>query len=167
MKLRWFKGVLLVLLLVSTQYAWAESWTQLLQRGSYQKIIAAHKGRPFIVALWSVNCSHCGKDLEIFSRLSKKYANFSLVLISTDTPDQEVAISAGLQRYKLGQGGQANVESWVYADSYIERLNYEIDSKWYGELPRTYFFDAQGHAKGVSGVLDETETERWVKSGDN
>lgn len=144
----------------------AASETQPLLRGSYQKIIAAHAGQPFIVALWSVSCTHCGADLEIFNKLAKKYPAFNLVLISTDSPEQEAVIARSLQRYKLDRRGQtksAKIESWVFADSYTERLHYEIDAQWYGELPRTYFFDAQGKARAISGVLDEAETERWVR----
>jgi thiol-disulfide isomerase/thioredoxin len=143
--------------------------TQPLLRGSYQKIIAAHAGKPFIVAMWSVNCTHCGADLEIFGRLAKKYADFDLVLISTDSPEQEAVIISSLKKYNLGLESSKHkragkVESWIFADSYAERLRFEVDTQWYGELPRTYFFDAAGKARGVSGVLDENTVEQWVKA---
>lgn len=146
--------------------AHAAQQTQPLQRGSYQKIIAAHAGQPFIVALWSISCTHCGADLEIFGRLANKYPAFKLVLISTDAPEQEASIVATLNKYYLGQTYQkraGKVESWVFADSYTERLRFEIDPQWYGELPRTYFFDEKGRATGISGVLDEKKIEHWVR----
>ena len=156
---------LLLSLIANCAFAAAES--QPLLRGSYQKIIAAHAGKPFIVALWSVSCTHCGADLEIFERLAKQYSNFNLVLISTDTPEQETVIARTLHGYQLGrtrpgQSRAGKIESWVFADSYTERLRFEIDAQWYGELPRTYFFDAKGIASGFSGVLDADETERWL-----
>lgn len=143
--------------------------TQPLLRGSYQKIIAAHAGKPFVVALWSVSCTHCAADLEIFERLARKYGQFNLVLISTDSPEQEAVISRSLNQYHLAQQDPkqkraGKVESWVFADSYSERLRYEIDPQWYGELPRTYFYDAQGRATGLSGVLDAEKTEQWVRA---
>ncbi|OYY43447.1 MAG: hypothetical protein B7Y56_11305 [Gallionellales bacterium 35-53-114] len=155
----------LILLNIST--SGAAQQTRPLQRGSYQKIIAAHAGQPFIVALWSISCTHCGADLEIFERLANKYPAFKLVLISTDAPEQEAAIVATLNKYHLGQTHQKRVgeiESWVFADSYTERLRFEIDPQWYGELPRTYFIDAKGRATGISGVLDEAKTEEWVRA---
>jgi thiol-disulfide isomerase/thioredoxin len=143
----------------------AQAAQQPLQRGSYQKIVAAHAGKPFIVALWSLSCTHCGADLEIFSRLAKKYNEFNLVLISTDSPELDGAISSTLRKYHLEPAAgkrPGKVQSWVFADSYTERLRFEIDGQWYGELPRTYFYDANGRASAISGVLDEEKTEQWL-----
>jgi thiol-disulfide isomerase/thioredoxin len=161
------KICLLLTLAASANAALAASQTQPLLRGSYQKIIAAHAGQPFIVALWSVSCTHCGADLEIFERLAKQYATFNLVLISTDTPEQEAVIVSTLNKYNLGQPEPTQkragkVASWVFADSYTERLRFEIDAQWYGELPRTYFFDAKGKATGISGVLDAQKIKQWL-----
>ena len=138
-----------------------------LKRGSYKNIVAAHTGKPFIVALWSVSCTHCGADLEIFDRLAKKYPEFNLVLISTDTPEQLQIIYNTLKRYQLLQPERKHagrIEAWVFADSYTERQRFEIDSQWYGELPRTYFYDAKGKASAISGVLDEDKAEQWVNA---
>lgn len=162
------KWIWVLMLLTGVSNTFASQQAQPLIRGSYQKIIKAHEGMPFIVALWSVSCTHCGADLEIFERLAKKYTGFNLVLISTDSPDQEATIVSSLNKYNLEPSKSKNmratkIESWVFADSYSERLRYEIDAQWYGELPRTYFFDATGKASGVSGVLDEVKTEQWVK----
>lgn len=159
----------------SANYALAAQQTQIpsqlqpLHRGSFQKIVADHAGKPFIVALWSVSCTHCGADLEIFERLAKKYAQFNLVLISTDSPEEGAVISRSLNQYQLAQPEPrqkraGKVESWVFADSYSERLRYEIDPQWYGELPRTYFYDAQGRATAISGVLEAEKIEQWVRA---
>jgi len=161
-----FKLYWALLLALSANCALAAPETRPLLRGSYQKIIAAHAGKPFIVAMWSLSCTHCGADLEIFGRLAKKYASFNLVLISTDTPEQEAIIARTLKRYDLGLTAQkrlAKIESWVFADTYTERLHFEVDAQWYGELPRTYFYDANGKAAAISGVLNEAQTERWLR----
>lgn len=145
----------------------AAEHTQLLQRGGYQKILAAHAGKPVIVAMWSVSCAHCGADLEIFDRLLARNPQFKLVLISTDTPEQKVLIEQSLNKYNLGPRAakklKGRVQSWVFADSFGERLRFEIDPQWYGELPRTYFVEGNGKVRGVSGVLDERDTEAWVQ----
>ncbi|MBI5660271.1 MAG: hypothetical protein HZC43_12180 [Nitrosomonadales bacterium] len=83
------------------------------------------------------------------------------VLIATDSPEQNQEIAQTLQRYRLERA-----ESWVFADSYVERLRFEVDKEWYGELPRTYFFNAQGRVvTSLSGVLDHAQTERWIREG--
>ena len=144
MRLKAFKLLSIALFAFVAHGAISAQEVQQLNRGSYKNIVAAHTGKPFIVALWSVSCTHCGADLEIFNRLAMKYPEFNLVLISTDTPDELPVIDSTLKRYQLLQPEQKHagrVEAWVFADSYTERLRFEIDSQWYGELPRTYFYD--------------------------
>lgn len=163
------KWIALLFLLLNFNTALATQETQPLLRGGYQKIIAAHSGRPFIVAMWSLTCTHCVADMEIFKRLAKKYSSFDLVLISTDTPEREAEIAHTLKQYHLGppeakQKRRGKVESWVFGDSFAERLRFEIDAQWYGELPRTYFYDAAGKGRGISGVLDANETELWINN---
>jgi thiol-disulfide isomerase/thioredoxin len=130
-------------------------------RGSHQQIVSARAGKPFILSFWSLSCSNCRDDLAMFGKLAKKYRNFDLVLVATDSPEQNREISQTLQRYHLELA-----ESWVFADSYAERLRFEVDKEWYGELPRTYFFDARGRVvTSLSGILDHAQTERWIREG--
>lgn len=128
-------------------------------RGSYQEIVSARVGKPFIISLWSLDCTYCHDDMVLFGKLSKKFPDLDLVLISTDTPDQIKEIARTLQKYPLKKA-----ESWVFADSFVERLRYEVDTQWYGELPRTYFYDAQGHVLALSGRLDYAQLERWIRA---
>ena len=127
-------------------------------RGSHQQIIAAHAGKPFIVTFWSLTCANCRDDLALFGRLAQKYRDLDLIIVSTDSPEQNREISRTLQRYHLGKA-----ESWVFADSFAERLRFEVDAQWYGELPRTYFYDAQGRVLALSGTLDHVQTENWIR----
>lgn len=80
------------------------------------------------------------------------------MLVSTDTPEEEKDISAMLAKFSLGKA-----ESWVFADSYAERLRFEIGRKWQGELPRTYFYGANNEVTAISGKLEYKEMEQWVK----
>jgi thiol-disulfide isomerase/thioredoxin len=159
-----FSGVLMLLL--GMCHAAIAQEAQPLLRGSYQNITSTHTGKPFIVALWSLSCTHCGADMEMFEWLLKKYPTLNLVLISTDTPDQDIAIAQRLRQYHLDKSARnkyMNLESWVFADSFIERLHFEVDAQWYGELPRTYFFDASGKSTAVSGVLRADFVDNWVR----
>lgn len=146
-----------LLLCLSCACSSATQITKHFVRGSYQEIVSAHTGKPFIISLWSLDCTYCLDDMVLFGKLSKKYHNLDLVLISTDTPEQMKEIARTLQKYPLKQA-----ESWVFADSFVERLRYEVDTQWYGELPRTYFYDAQGNVLALSGKLDYGQIERWI-----
>ena len=130
-------------------------------RGSYQQIVAARQGKPFIVNFWSLTCSYCMVELDMLKKLKKNYPKLDLVLVSTDTPEEEKAVSATLAKFSLGKA-----EAWVFADSYTERLRFEIDKKWQGELPRTYFFSPKKEATAISGKLEYKEVEQWIEEQD-
>lgn len=126
--------------------------------GSYRQIISARQGKPFIVNFWSLSCGYCLVELEMLKKLARKFPGLDLVLVSTDTPEEQQPVSATLAKYSLKKA-----EAWVFADSYTERLRFEIDRKWQGELPRTYFFDAKGNVNAISGKVEPEELEQWLK----
>jgi len=127
-------------------------------RGSLQAIVAAHQGKPFILALWSLDCVHCREDLEMLGRLQAQYRNLDVVLVATDPLQRAAEIAPVFERYALQRA-----VSWIFADDFIERLRYEIDPEWYGELPRTYFFAADGKIIAQSGKFQFEPTALWVR----
>ena len=152
------KWMFALLLCLSAACASAEQEVKSFVRGSQRAIVAAHPGKPFILALWSLDCTHCRDDLALLGKLQAKYRMLDLVFVATDTRSRQAEIQTVLKQYAL-----QHAESWVFADSYAERLRFEIDAQWYGELPRTYFFDASGNATAVSGKIELKSTELWVK----
>lgn len=125
--------------------------------GSIKEITAARLGKPFILGMWSLTCTHCREELSLLSSMAKKYPNLDLVLVATDTPEEGDAISA-----MLGQSGLGGAEAWVFADPFAERLRFEIDRKWHGELPRTYLYDSTHVITAISGKLDRQRLEQWM-----
>jgi len=126
--------------------------------GSIKEITAARQGKPFILSLWSLTCTHCRDELALLSGLVKKHPDLDLILIATDTPEESDAISATLR-----QSGLGGAEAWVFADPFAERLRFEIDPKWHGELPRTYLYDPFHKAQAFSGRPDALQLEQWLK----
>ena len=126
--------------------------------GSIKEITAARQGKPFILGMWSLTCTHCREELVLLSGLLKKHPDLDLVLVSTDTPEEGEAIGATLR-----QSGLGSAEAWVFADPFVERLRFEIDPKWHGELPRTYLYDPSHKARAFSGKLDGLQLEQWLK----
>jgi thiol-disulfide isomerase/thioredoxin len=125
-------------------------------RGSQQAIVTAHAGTPFVLSLWSLDCTYCRHDLAMLGRLQKDHPQLRLVMVATDPPSRRGEIAPTLAG--LGVEG----ESWLFADAYAERLRYEVDTEWFGELPRTYFYDGKGERIGVSGSLDEEAVREWI-----
>jgi thiol-disulfide isomerase/thioredoxin len=125
--------------------------------GSRQAIVAAHAGQAFILGLWSLECTHCRDDLALLGRVAARHPDLPVVLVSTDTPQDADTVRATLQSYDLQRA-----ESWVYSTDDPDRLRFDIDRHWYGELPRTYLYDADGSVHAYSGTLDERLLAAWL-----
>lgn len=127
-------------------------------KGSRDAIVSARAGAPFVLALWSLDCRYCRHDLAMLGRLKAAHPQLQLVLVATDTPARRAEIAPALDALALGAE-----ESWIFADTFVERLHHEIDPQWLGELPRTYFYAGDGSRIGISGNLDEAAVEDWIE----
>ncbi len=90
--------------------------------------------------------------------LLEKHPALNLVLVSTDSPDDRRELLS-----VINGKGVASAEAWVFSQASSSRLRYEVDRVWYGELPRSYFFDGQQKRRAVSGVLDQAAVELWLQ----
>lgn len=125
--------------------------------GSLKEIQAQYAGKPLIVTFWSVGCTHCPAELKTLGALKRRHPDLNIILVAADTPDD------GPETRRLAtQYGLAKAPQWVFADPIPERLRMDIDRRWYGELPRTYFYDARGARQGRSGVQPAEQLEQWV-----
>ena len=95
----------------------------------------------------------------MLGKLMENYPAFNLVLISTDSPgDKNELLSV------IDGKGIASADIWVFSQANSSRLRFEVDRVWYGELPRSYFFDGQHKRRAVSGVLKQEAVVGWLKS---
>ena len=82
-------------------------------------------------------------------------------MLATDDASASNEIQAILEQHQL-----VDIENWVFASENTQKLRFEIDPRWYGELPRTYFFDTDHQRQGISGVLTKKDyEERFKKMG--
>jgi thiol-disulfide isomerase/thioredoxin len=125
---------------------------------SMQHILSARQGKPFILGVWSLSCTHCRDDIALLSSMSQRHPELDLVFIAADSPDEAEAAAQIINRFSFGI-----MEHWIFADDFIEKLQYNIDKQWHGELPRTYFYNASHQMRAFSGKLDAVETERWIR----
>lgn len=126
---------------------------------SRARIEQAYVGNPLILAFWSVDCAYCADDLKMLGDIVRQHPEITLVTVTTDS--QEMAASADRV---LNSIDLPLHKRWQFAESDTERLRYNIDKKWYGELPRTYFYDAQHKVKAVSGKPDPQWLEGWLNN---
>ncbi len=126
---------------------------------SLRKIEELHANKPFLLVLWSLDCPPCRKELDLLSKIRKRRPDLPLVLISTDTVESSGQLASVLASHQLDK-----VESWFFSDAGSDRLRYEIDPNWFGEIPRSYFYDRNHQRTGVSGALKTAEIESWLDS---
>jgi thiol-disulfide isomerase/thioredoxin len=127
-------------------------------RGSWQQLKAAHAGQPVVVHFWGVTCAPCLTELPAWGRLRDQRPDMNLVMVSAD-PIVEPAdsITAVLTR-----SGLATAESWLFKERFTERLYYEVDRRWSGELPRTILIAGDGTEQTIVGTVDFKTISAWL-----
>jgi thiol-disulfide isomerase/thioredoxin len=127
-------------------------------QGSWQELRAAHKGRPGIVHFWGLTCTPCLVELPEWGRFERSEPKADIVMVAADP----VAIEPADLAAALTKAGLAKIESWRFADPFTERLEYEIDAAWQGELPFTVMLTADGTATTVLGAVDFAALRTWA-----
>lgn len=146
-----------VIFWLAASTSFAAPTPQPFESDSLAKIVHSRQGKPFLLVLWSLDCSVCMKELDTWGRLVKKQPKLDLILVSTDAPELAGEVSAVLEMRGLGR-----VESWIFAEGDAPELRYAVDPAWYGELPRSYFYEVDGQRRAVSGVIEAEELNAWL-----
>ena len=149
---------LLIISLFFTQQSLAET-TKIkpFVKGSFQQIQRDNKNSSYIVTFWSETCAFCMKELDLFGKLLKNYPGIKLISITTDPFLEEKTVNQILFSKNL-----PDVQKWVFAEAFAERLYFDVARNWRGELPLTYFADSQNKLVKHLGVIKEQELIDWL-----
>jgi len=147
----------LMLGLMLTQQVFAESLKPFMA-SSRVEIEKAHQGQPMIVAFWSLDCTYCLDELSTLADFVKQHPKIKLVLVNADGLSTSQEVAKALKQIKL----PAAYEAWQFSEPDEERLRYSIDKTWYGELPRTYYYDNSHQVKAMSGSPDLIWLKNWA-----
>jgi thiol-disulfide isomerase/thioredoxin len=131
---------------------------QPFERGSWSALREAHRGHAMIVHFWGVTCGPCLAELPDWGKFAARHRDLELVMIDADP----VAVAPADIAAMLDKAGLDKVESWRFADSFTERLEFEIDPQWHGELPYTLLIKGDGAVEPVLGAADFAALQRWV-----
>ncbi len=127
-------------------------------RGSWKQLRAAHTGRPMVVHFWGVTCAPCMGELPKWGQLEQSKPGVDIVFVAADPiPIEPPNIEAAIARTGIG-----TAEQWIFADSFLERLRFEVSPQWGGELPYTVMIDAAGTVQSTSGVMDLQVLRTWI-----
>jgi len=129
-------SVLFILLLpVSCNAVAQKSVIKTFYPGSYTKLLENNKGREFTLLFWSVDCSPCLEKLKLISE-TRIYAKQKFVFVSTDGDEMLADVAVVVRQMNLEQ--QAH---WVFKSGLTQEIINSVDSSWYGEVPRNYYFN--------------------------
>src|ERR1700681_2947526 len=126
-------------------------------RGSWQDVLRSHAGRPTLVHFWGVTCGPCKVELPLLGQFMKDHPAIDVVTISADlVPDLP-----GATRSMLEKAGLGPAENWIFNDGFVERLRFEIDPAWQGDIPRTILISREGAITTIEGSAEIADLEKW------
>ncbi|MBR0872483.1 TlpA family protein disulfide reductase [Bradyrhizobium tropiciagri] len=127
------------------------------ERGSWQQLLRAHKGHPTLVHFWGVTCGPCKVELPELGQFMKDHPGVDVVTISADL----VPNLPDATRSMLDRAGLASAENWIFGDGFAERLRYEIDPAWQGDIPRTMLVARDGTITTIEGSAEIADLSKW------
>ena len=100
-------------------------------------IIKNREGRVLLINIWATWCVPCKEEFPDLIKISDKYGeNFELVGISIDYPDEiESKIVPFLNEL------QPNFINYVNGENDSEMFINNLNPKWSGAIPATFFYD--------------------------
>ena len=123
---------------------------------SLRQLSMHYHQQPFLLVFWSLDCPACYKEFDTLSRWKRGYPGSHLIIVSTDSLAMASEVQDVLIEYQLNQS-----DTWIFANEPTAKIRNSIDSKWFGELPRRYFFDAQHQPHSHSGTLTTDQLNNW------
>jgi thiol-disulfide isomerase/thioredoxin len=134
-----------------------ESKLRLFERGSWQQLLHSHAGRPTLVHFWGVTCGPCKVELPQLGEFMKQHPAVDIVTVDADlVPNSD---SAALSM--LRDAGLSAAENWMFSDGFAERLRYEIDPAWQGDIPRTILISGNGDVTTIEGAAEPSALQKW------
>ena len=140
----------LALCCISVAAAPARTQIVPFEAASLDKIVNAHKGRPFLLLVWSLDCAFCKASMAELARQQRLGSRLAVITLATD-PAGDADAKAQLAERLRGAGLTST--NYAFDDAPPEQLRYAVDPKWHGELPRSYWYDGQGKRRAYSGAL--------------
>lgn len=131
--------------------------TRIFKRGSWKSLLAARAGRPAVVHFWGLTCGPCLAELPAWGRFLATHPNAPLILIAADPIPQP----EDQQMHTLARAGLADAEHWSFDGGFSERLYFEVDPDWQGELPRTALLPS---SESWLGETDFARLSTWLSA---
>lgn len=155
---RLFAIAAVVALSLSASHAATDTLPRPFVRGSWQEILHAHGGQPTMIHFWGLTCGPCRAEMPELAKLLADTPGLTLVLVHADFLPGDATVVASA----LGNWGLTAAENWYFADTLPQRLRFEVDSSWAGEIPRTTLVAPDGTQQTTVGVIGVAEVRSWL-----
>ena len=127
------------------------------ERGSWREVLRAHAGRPTLIHFWGVTCGPCKIELPQLGKFMADHPEIDVVTVSADlVPNLDAATQA-----MLDKAGLAAAENFIFNEGYVERLRFEIDPSWQGDIPRTVLVTRNGSVATIEGSAEISDLDKW------
>ena len=146
----------LLLLLVFSNFSFAYEFMP-FEINTRNVIEKKYLNQPLIISFWSIDCPYCIDDLKKLGKALSKNKNVKLITVCVDGKE-----SAKKAERILNLAHLPEHERYQYAEVDEDKLRYSIDPTWYGELPRTYFYDKAHQVTPLSGKISNSFLDAWL-----
>ena len=131
------------------------------EAASLEKIVASHRGKPFLLLVWSMDCAFCQTSLDVLAKARAADPALTIVTVTTDPiADLDLSEQVRTRLASLRLLGDA----WSFGDAPPEHLRYALDPAWRGEKPRSYWYDAGGRRSAYSGLITQARVAQWHRA---
>lgn len=128
-----------------------------VDEAGFQKLVAAHKGKPVVVNFWATWCAPCRAEMPALLEYSKRTGT-TLLLVSADEASDAAKASQFLDSVK--SPGPRYIKKAADDDKFIN----SIDPKWSGALPATFVYDRAGRkVRSFFGEVEVKDLEAAVR----
>ena len=147
---------ILLFLLVFSNFSFAYEFMP-FEINTRNVIEKKYLNQPLIISFWSIDCPYCIDDLKKLGKALSKNKNVKLITVCVDGKE-----SAKKAERILNLAHLPEHERYQYAEVDEDKLRYSIDPTWYGELPRTYFYDTAHQVTPLSGKISNSFLDAWL-----
>jgi hypothetical protein len=93
-----------------------------------------------------------------WGKLLQERHDLNLVVIDADLIPNQIEDASEM----LAKTGLRGAENWIFDDLFTERLRFEIEPRWQGEIPRTMLIARDGKTITIEGVADMARVRAWL-----
>lgn len=151
-----FQALTLIFAVLCVSTLSAENILKPFISNSMAEIEQSYQDQPFILSFWSIDCPPCIKELHLLQQQRQDNPETSIVLVSTDSLGDSPRARATLKKFSLH-----DVDNWIFAEEFIARLRYQVDPRWSGSIPQTYFYTRDQQRTSITGTLHAQHFEEW------